>query len=617
MILSEMIEGKRAVRERTPQFAEEYDVIVCGMGTAGSLAALFASENGLSVLGVEQFTCVGGTHTAGGIGRHYFGHSGGRYEASERQVSEFAARYTCTTPESRKLVLEQMLLENGVTLFYESTVCGVYLEGCTVVGLRVLTEQGFADYKAKLVMDCTAEATVAVMAGCETECGRSSDGQMQPYSIVFLTHDGERYGYTNADFGRVDQTDEEAFSKAILFARSYPIQEKHAGKELLRQMPLPGFREGRRILAEEGVTVEGLFAERQTQTPAFYSYADLDKHGWDTAFDGEALGDWAVGANLGAYNVTVAVPYRAILPKGYEGILVPCRALGVDRDVSGCVRMIPDMKKTAETAAEWATLSIRQNKPLREVSYGELKEKLLLSGCLNPDDNRGVVIDHKKGSGIPPKQVIWCTDPAKLEEGLKSDTPGQAIWSAGRIGNTALPYLRKLLKSADENTAKHAAFALAMLKNNEGVGLLRQTVTERDGVLLQDCRKNNNLRGCMAIYWLGRLADRAVTEELIGLICDPDEQRHAVYHSDILLTRYKIADFDGVYFQFISHAVMALVRIGNAHPDLREQISKGFRTAFSTEDYYHRITQRPKESSEGNAALTIKKIAYAAIEKWN
>ena len=161
-----------------------------------------------------------------------------------------------------------------------------------------------------------------------------------------------------------------------------------------------------------------------------------------------------------------------------------------------------------------------------------------------------------------------------------------------------------------------AGFALAILGNGEGAAILRQMVVERDGVLLQDCRKNNNLRGCMAIYWLGRLADRAVTEELIGLICDPDEQRHAVYRSDILLTRYKIADFDGVYFQFISHAVMALVRIGNAHPDLREQISKGFHTAFSTEDYYHRITQRPCESSEGNAALTVKKIAFAAVKNW-
>ncbi len=615
--LSEIAAGKRVVRSVSePQFDKQFDVIVCGLGTAGSLAALFSAENGLSVLGIEPFTCMGGTHTAGGIGNHYFGCPGGRYERMDQAVSEFAARYTCTPQESRKLLLEQALEKQGAELLYEASVCGVYLQENTVIGVRVLTDRGFLDYRARLIMDCTAEAHIAVMAGCKTECGRSLDGQMQPYSVVSMTYDGKKYGYTNIDFGRVDQTDRTALSKAILFARSYPMQEGHQNKERIAQMPMMGFREGRRICAEEMVTIEDLFADRQTKTPMFYSYADLDKHGWDLAFDGAALGDWAIGANLGAYNVTVAVPYQAILPKDYDGLLVPCRALGVDRDISSCVRMLPDMKKLAEVAAEWATLAIKQGKGLREVSYPELRQKLLQSGCLKESDNRGVVIDYKKASGIPAEPVIWITDPSKLEERLKTLTPGQAIWSAKRIGASALPYLRALLQAEDENTAKHAAFALAILGNSEGNAVLRQMVVERDGVMLQDCRKNNNLRGCMAIYWLGRLADRTIAEELIRLIRDPLEQRRAVYQKDALLTRYKIKDFDGVYFQFLSQAVMALVRIGDAHPDLRPQIREGFLSAFSTEDYYRRVTQRPVESSEGNMVLTLKKAAFAAIEKW-
>lgn len=615
--LSEIVAGKRTVCSvPEPQFDKQFDVIVCGLGTAGSLAALFSAENGLSVLGIEPFTCMGGTHTAGGIGNHYFGCPGGRYERLDQAVSEFAARYTCTPQESRKLLPEQALEAQGAELLYEASVCGVYLQGNTVIGVRVLTDRGIFDYRAKLIMDCTAEAHIAVMAGCKTECGRSLDGQMQPYSVVSMTYDGKKYGYTNIDFGRVDQTDRTALSKAILFARSYPMQEGHRNKELIAQMPMMGFREGRRICAEEMVTIEDLFADRQTKTPMFYSYADLDKHGWDLAFDGEALGDWAIGANLGAYNVTVAVPYRAILPRGYDGLLVPCRALGVDRDISSCVRMLPDMKKLAEVAAEWATLAIKQGKGLREVSYPELRQKLLQSGCLKESDNRGVVIDYKKASGIPAEPVFWITDPSKLEERLKTLTPGQAIWSAKRIGASALPYLRALLQAEDENTSKHAAFALAILGNSEGNAVLRQMVMDRDGVMLQDCRKNNNLRGCMAIYWLGRLADATIAEELIRLISDPLEQRRAVYQEDALLTRYKIKDFDGVYFQFISQAVMALVRIGDAHPNLRSQICEGFLSAFSSEDYYPRITQRPEESSEGNMVLTLKKVAFATLKKW-
>lgn len=620
--ISEIVEGQRVARAiSAPEFAKEFDVVVCGLGTAGSLAALFSAENGLSVLGIEAFTCIGGTHTVGGVTGHYFGCPGGRYETLDQEVRSFAQRYTCTTAESRKFLTEQRLNEQGAEIIYEASVCGVYLEENTVVGVRVLTDRGILDYAAKIVMDCTAEAYVAAMAGCPTEIGRNTDGQTQPYSLVSMVFDGKKYRYTNIDFGRVNQFDQAAFSEAILFSRAYEMAEGHNGKALIAQMPLMGIREGRRIVAEESVKLKDLFDDKQTQTPMFFSYADLDKHGWDIAFDGETLGDWAIGANLGAYNVTVAVPYKAILPLGFDGILVPCRALGVDRDISSCVRMIPDMKKIAEAAAEWAALAIQQGKKLREVPYAQLRERLIKSGCLRGSDNRGYRIDGKKnwdGTPLVPEDVCWITDPSKLEARLKTEKPGQAIWSAKRIGEDALPLLQELLRAPDENTRKHAAFAVAILGNSQANAVLRDMVAERDDLMLKDCRKHNNLRGCMAIYWLGRLGDRGVTQELIRIICDPNEINNAVYHrKELRTTRYEIADFEGVYFQFMSQAVMALVRIGDIHADLQSQIKKAFVDAFSSDGYYWRITARPTQSSEGNMVQTIKNIAFSAIAKWS
>ncbi len=620
MQLCELYAGKQACRTvENPTFDKAFDVIVCGLGTAGSLAALYAAENGLSVLGVESFTCVGGTHTASGVIHHYFGCPGGKYEALDQEVAAFTNRYTHTPAESRKLLGEAALVNRGVEILYESTVCGVYVESKTVVGLRVLTPNGIADYKAKIVMDCTADAFVAAIAGCETEQGRVADGQMQPYSLVSLMYNGKMYHYNNIDFGRVNQLDPADLSRAVLFSRSYKMAEAHGDREQIAQMPILGIREGRRIIAEEVVTLEDLFAEKQTQTPAFYSYADLDKHGWDIAFDSDLLSDWATGANLGAYNVTVAVSYKALLPKDYEGILVPCRALGVDRDISSCVRMNPDMKKAAETAAQWATLAIRQNQTLRQVPYAQLKILLEESGCLKQQDNRGVRIDGQRnwdGTPLVAENVRWITEPADLPAPLQTAKPGQAIWSARQMGQKAIPVLRSLL--TNPNAQKHAAFALAMLGNTEGSGLLREMVTERDAFVLQDCRKNNNLRGVMAVYWLGRLADRQIVKELIGIICDPKELDKPVYHpADDRTIRYKVSEFENVYFQFVSQAVMALVRIGDKHPDLRDQIAKAFAAAFTTDDYYGRITKRPTQSSEGNMTLAIRTVAFSAIAKWN
>ena len=619
MILSQLYAGQQVCREVNPTFAKELDVIVCGLGTAGSLAALFCAENGLSVLGVESFTCVGGTHTASGVIHHYFGCPGGKYEALDKKVTAFTNRYTHTPAESRKLLGEEALVEQGVEILYESTICGVYLENKTVVGLQVLTPNGIADYKAKIVMDCTADAFVAAIAGCETEMGRQSDGQMQPYSLVSLMYDGKIYRYNNIDFGRLNQLDPVDLSRAVLFSRSYKMAEAQAGREQIAQMPILGIREGRRIIAEEMVTIEDLFAEKQTQTPAFYSYADLDKHGWDIAFDSAILSDWATGANLGAYNVTIAVSYKAFLPKGYEGILVPCRALGVDRDISSCVRMNPDMKKAAETAAQWATLAIRQNQTLRQVPYAQLKVLLEESGCFKEQDNRGVRIDGKNnwdGTPLVVKDVRWMDDPAELAAGLQTPKPGQAIWSARKMGDQAISVLQGLL--TDPDAQKHAAFALAMLGNTAGSEILRKMAIDRDPFVLQDCRKNNNLRGVMAIYWLGRLADREIVKELTTLICDPKELDKPVYHpADDKTIRYKVGGFENVYFQFMSQAVMALVRIGDKHADLRPEIAKAFADAFTTDDFYDRITKRPTQSSEGNMTLAIRTVAFSAAEKWN
>lgn len=620
IFLATMESGQRRVTEVTaPTFEKNFDVIVCGLGTAGSLAALFAAENGLSVLGLEAFTCVGGNHTACGVISHYFGCPGGRYEQLEKEVNRFAQRYTIFTSESRKFLGEEALIEQGAELLYETAVCGVYLEDNTVIGVQVLTNAGTVSYGAKIVLDCTAEAYVAVLSGSDTEMGRATDGQMQPYSRVSLMRNGERYGYTNMDFGRVNQNDQWALSQAVLFSRSYKMTEGHAGRTLIAQMPLMGIREGRRIISEEQVRIEDLFAEKQTQTPMFYSYADLDKHGWDIAFDSADLGDWAIGANLGAYNVTVAVPYKAILPKKCDGLLVPCRALGVDRDISSCVRMNLDMKKLAEAAAQWATLAIQQNMPLREVPYAQLKERLEESGCLDEKYNRGYRVDGRvnwDGSPLNVRTVSWTTDPAELKTGLETQAPGEAIWAARRMGEKALPVLREYITAESESLQKHAAFAMAILGSSEANPVLRDMAIKRDGAMLGDCRKNNNLRGCMAIYWLGRLSDREIAPELMRLICDPAEQEKPVYQKGMQNTRYKIDDYDDTYFQFMSQSVMALVRIGDAHIDLRGQISEAFAKAFATDEYYHRITRKPKRSSEGNMVQTIKTVADNAAHRW-
>jgi len=123
MYIAEISDGKQIINNTNDlQFDKKYNVVVAGLGSSGALAALYAAENGLSVLGAESFKCIGGTHTIGGIFSHYFGCPGGRYLETNEKVASFFDKYTCTGTEAWKLVVENEMLKAGVDIEYESTV---------------------------------------------------------------------------------------------------------------------------------------------------------------------------------------------------------------------------------------------------------------------------------------------------------------------------------------------------------------------------------------------------------------------------------------------------------------------------------------------------------------
>ena len=622
MLLFEMTDGKLSNRQVQPvSFSRSYDVVVCGLGTSGAIAAITAARHGLSVLGIEAFNCPGGTTTIGGIMTNYFGNPGGIHMELDNAIQNFTDRHMALKAETGKIILQEALLDSGCKIWYESTFCGIYREENTVVGLRVITPDGLVDVACHVLMDCTGDGLAAHMAGCASEYGRELDGLTQPYTMVSAAREKGRIRTTNFDFGRVDPREDWALSKATLFSRAYEMREEREGQQLLLHMPLIGIRECRRIIPAETVRSSDILAGRFTQTPMFYAYADLDKHGWDIAFDGATLGDWSIGANLGAYNVTVPVPYLAIVPKDTDGLLVPCRALGVDRDISSCVRMIPDMKKAGEAAAHLAMLSLKLGCPLRSVPYTHLKELLLSTGCLNPAHNRGLWIDGRNfdcdGNPFVKEPVSFPKTPDDLPPRLATRKPGQAIWAAKQLGEKAVSTLLPLLQSEDELLRKHAALALAATGHPASLPVLREMVTSRDTYGLKDCRKNNQRHCHMAIYWLGILEDAEIADVLMARICDPDEHRQTAYtQAAVDKAARVIHDFNEVYFQYVTQSVMALIRIGNAHPSLRPAISDAFGRAFGDDAYYFRFTTRPKMSSEGTMVLNIRKITERITDQW-
>ena len=175
-----------------------YDVVVCGAGPAGVIAAIAAAREGVSVALVERFGFLGGMATAGlvmplsvftyqnkrvigGIPWEFLerlGAMGGGY--IEKPLGNVAF-----DPELYKLCMQRMVLEAGVTLYMNS-----YLTG-TVVGkdgkvecVVIENKNGAEALEAKVFIDCTGDADLAAMAGVEMQ---PMNGEpLQPLSTYFI-----------------------------------------------------------------------------------------------------------------------------------------------------------------------------------------------------------------------------------------------------------------------------------------------------------------------------------------------------------------------------------------------------------------------------------------------
>lgn len=171
-----------------------YDVIVCGGGTAGSVAAIAAARRGAKTLIVEQFGFLGGSQTAALVVPMMAFSTGGRQLVNGLN-QEIIERCNALPGDNEgiffnfellKYVLEDMALEAGCDLLYHTFVSGVLLEDGGIVGIELVNKSGRREINGAQVVDCTGDADVAVLSGVGFESGRPEDGLNQSASLRFV-----------------------------------------------------------------------------------------------------------------------------------------------------------------------------------------------------------------------------------------------------------------------------------------------------------------------------------------------------------------------------------------------------------------------------------------------
>jgi hypothetical protein len=188
-----------------------YDVIVCGGGTAGSCAAIAAARLGAKTLIIEQLGFLGGSQTGGLVLPYMNYHADGRQliTGMHQEIIDRLGEWPggCNTRyfnyELLKYVLEDMALEAGVELLYHTFVAEAALtppfghpspngRGAGGEGRRRLAsiiaynKSGRQELSARQFIDCTGDADIAFRAGVPCESGREEDGLNQSASLRFV-----------------------------------------------------------------------------------------------------------------------------------------------------------------------------------------------------------------------------------------------------------------------------------------------------------------------------------------------------------------------------------------------------------------------------------------------
>ncbi len=187
---------------------KQYDVIVCGGGTAGIAAAIAAARKDVSTILVEKNSFLGGTSA---MGIPYLGVFDGTGEQAakgileeivQRMIAEqgsighvHGARWSnlghmegdqfSLTPfdsEMFKYVAQEMVLEAGCDLLLHTSITGVTKEGSRVTGINIFNKTGFSSIEGKVIVDTTGDADVCAFAGAEV----LEKDHIQNSSILFM-----------------------------------------------------------------------------------------------------------------------------------------------------------------------------------------------------------------------------------------------------------------------------------------------------------------------------------------------------------------------------------------------------------------------------------------------
>lgn len=455
----------------------DVDVVVCGAGAAGAAAALAAARAGATVALVEQHGFPGGVNTASGVNgvggwqydldntplirglpleimRAVARAGGGNIENVERlsrprpggpdyRDGGLGCYWLQTNPEAVKIVLDDLLEQAGVRLFYHASAVRPISEGHRVAGVFMESKSGREALRARVVVDCTGDGDIAARAGAEFSIGRPEDGACQPMTTMYVAGNAQVSGLHY----RTDQPDPETdplvrnrYEGAVRLARergeirlnpndlfcaaprldpnlpdlrsvNFTRVQRHSaidveeltraeilGRRQVREaigfmrkymrgcantglaftFPQIGIRESRRILGDYVLTGNDVRGATRFADEIARGIYLLDIH--NPAEIGKP-------SQLVMLDAPYSIPFRCLLPRGIENLLVAGRCISGDHIALASYRVQSHCMALGQAAGTAAALAAKQHCSPRALNTGKLRAALRESGANVGPDN--------------------------------------------------------------------------------------------------------------------------------------------------------------------------------------------------------------------------------------
>lgn len=333
--------------------------------------------------------------------------------------------------------LDDKALAAGIDVLYETQVIDVRVQDRRITHIIIQNKSGVQAVPATAVIDCTGDADVAARSGCEVTVGREEDGLMTPASLTFhlynvdhqvlgdviesqkspkfrekiesLRNTGEwPFPYDIFISVQLVQQDvamintmrltgvngidgesrtqgliagrREAYALLRTFRRHFPGFEHAEMKCIASQL---GVRETRRIQADFCLRVADLAEGKEFEDTVGFSM-----YGWDLPDprrpSHQPLVDESKGTFINKVNkgLSTPIPYRMMVPRPVLNLLCPGRAVCVERDVLGPLRVMAPCMAMGEACGTAAAQIVREQVSASAVDIVRLKANLRAAGAL-------------------------------------------------------------------------------------------------------------------------------------------------------------------------------------------------------------------------------------------